>query len=82
MSIHTERSYQKALQLGASAAASRERWTELMGHSKRELAEALCHLAALCTGSYDEAIDAGVRKDPCLERIREEFDALRAAGAI
>lgn len=46
--------------------------------SKRELIEAALHLAALCTDSYDGALEDGA----AAERVHEELDALDAAGML
>lgn len=76
-SLHTNRAYLKAHRMGASAAHSLETWNELMGYSKRELAEMLFHLAWLCC-------EGGYGNDPAdaVERIREERDSLRNEGII
>jgi hypothetical protein len=79
MSIHNEASFQKARRNRAAAATSRERWKFLTDLSKRELAEIVCHLAALCTDSYDSTIFAD---DLLMARVQEEIDALRTQGLI
>lgn len=76
-SLHTDRARFVAERKGASA-VRRERWDYLMGFSKRELAEIVVHLAAACTDSYEEALEG----DGVMARVREEVDALKAAGAI
>lgn len=78
MSLHTDRAFDKAQPKGAAAARTYETWVELMGLSKRELAEVAIHLAALATGEYDEAITG----DRALARIREERAALKRNGLI
>ncbi len=79
MSIHTWKAYDKARRARAQAAHSPERWEFLTSMSKRELAEIVCHLAALSTDSYDAAI-----ADDCIliDRIKAERDALAAQGMI
>lgn len=79
MSIHTWKSYNVAANKGACAALTPERWQFLTGLSKRELAELVCHLAALATESYDLTI----RSDELLfERVNEEREALATNGLL
>ena len=78
MSIHTDRAFSKAQFLGASAARDRSTWAQLMAMSKRELAEIAMHLGALCTDSYDDALNS----DGALERVLEEHSNLKANRII
>lgn len=79
MSIHTWKQYEIAYRKRAQAAHSPERWQFLTEMTKRELAELVCHFAALTTDSYDEALG-----DDCIliDRIREEHAALSRQGMI
>lgn len=79
MSIHSDKSFSIARGKGAAAAFSYERWSALNAMSKRELAELVCHLAALATESYDETI---ADCDLLLARVTEERDALAAQGMV
>ena len=78
-SIHTYKAFCKAQAMNAQAAASYERWAFLTDMSKRELAEIVCHLAALATESYDETIgdDAAL-----IARVIEERHYLVANGML
>lgn len=79
MSIHKHNSFKVAQSKGAQAAHSFERWQYLTDMSKRELAEIVCHLAALCTDSYDETLSSDAL---LIARIQEERDALSACNLI
>lgn len=78
-SLHSYKSMRVAASKGAQAAHSFERWNYLTNMTKRELAEIVCHLAALATDSYDDALASD---DVLLGRVREEHDALAANGMI
>lgn len=79
MSIHSQKSFAVAQAKGAAAATTWARWNYLTQLSKRELAEIVCHLAALSTESYDNAISTD---DLLIARIEEEREALAAQGMI
>jgi hypothetical protein len=76
MSIHTTKARILAAQKGGAAGRDQNTW--LWDLPKRELIEALLHLAAMCTDSYDDAL-AG---DGATVRVREELTALKANGII
>lgn len=78
MSIHTDKAFNVATRNGAASARTRETWESLMALSKREMAEVAMHLAALCTDSYDDALDG----NGALERLMAERAALRANGIL
>ena len=79
MSIHTDRAFTKARKSGAAASYSRARWTALMGLSKRELAELVCHYAARCTDGYDDTIESD---ELLLAEINGEVANLKANGIL
>jgi hypothetical protein len=79
MSIHTDRAFAKAKKNRAAASVSYARWHTLMGLSKRELAELVCHYAARCTDSYDDTI---LSDDLLLGEINGELDNLKANGIL
>lgn len=79
MSLHQMNSMAVAARKGAQAAASFRRWDYLTSMSKRELAELVCHFAALCTDSIDDTLSSD---DLLIARIQEERDALTGAGMV
>lgn len=80
MSIHTDRSFATASRKRAAAAQNWETWNALMALSKREMAEIVMHLGALCADhdSYDIALFDGA----ALARVMQERDNLRTARII
>lgn len=78
-SLHSHKSMEVARSKGAQAAHSFDRWNYLNSMTKRELAELVCHLAALATDSYDATL---ADDDLLLARVRQEHDALTAQGMI
>ena len=78
-SIHSQKSYRIAYEKRAQAAHTFERWDYLTSMSKRELAELICHLAALATDSYDDTLGDDVL---LIARIEDEREALNLGGMI
>lgn len=75
-SIHNANSMKVAREKGGFAGSPEN--AELWELPKRELIEALLHLAALCTESYDVALNG----TGALNRAKEELAALRLNGII
>ena len=80
MSIHTDAAFLVAQSKGAAAGRDRSDWEILVKFSKRELIEALLHLAALCSESegYDDALENG----GAAKRAIEEIEILRRNGLV
>lgn len=81
MSVHTERAFTVARTKGAAAGRNYSQWRKLASLPKRELIEVALHLAALCTDSYDAAIQDN-EAEGAFRRVMEEHAALRANGII
>ena len=71
--MSTGRSIQKARKLGAAGGMNNA--APLWDYSKRELIEALLHLAAKDTGFYDDALDNGA--EGATNRAIAEIEILR-----
>lgn len=76
MSIHSDKAFTVAKSKGAAAGKDYVRWTDLNRYSKRELIEAGLHLAALCTDSYEAALDG----HDAYFRLTRELETLRKNG--